>query len=232
MQQIESFATKIIRQKARQLIGKYGFSRSDREDLEQDLWLDLIRRWEKHGENVKDPKAFVVTIVDRQIATLIEQRQSKKHSDEDLRSLHTLVPDEDGRLVPFSEVLPSAQAQARNQTDTLSDLASCDLRLDVAEVVRHLPSDLRKVCRLLQGQSQASAARTLKITRGAMRKAVRSIQGRFLSAGLDASPGNSEPMRPDFRSEELIEDQFFERQLKRATTTAGDCSSGERKESA
>ena len=216
MHQIQSFAHRIIRQKARQLVGKYGFSRSDREDLEQELWLDLIRRWKRAGDRINDPQAFVVTVVNRQVANLIEQRQTKKHSNEDLRSLDTLVPDEDGRLVPFAEVIPSEQSQARRQTSKLDEFEHCHLKLDMAEILDQLSPSLRELCLQLQKHSVADAAREMNVPRSSVRSAVRCIRDRFGRAGVDGPRKNLEPFRPDFRSEELIEDQLFQQHLERA----------------
>ena len=40
---IDDYAVRLIKHKARQLIGSAGFTESDRDDLEQDLMLDLLR---------------------------------------------------------------------------------------------------------------------------------------------------------------------------------------------
>ena len=39
---IDEYAVRIIKYKARQLVGRVGFTESDREDLEQEMILDLI----------------------------------------------------------------------------------------------------------------------------------------------------------------------------------------------
>jgi hypothetical protein len=36
---------RLIRSKARQMVGKAGLTDADRPDVEQELWLDLLRRW-------------------------------------------------------------------------------------------------------------------------------------------------------------------------------------------
>ena len=41
---IDAYAVEIIRYKARQLVGQAGFTVADRDDLEQELILDLLRR--------------------------------------------------------------------------------------------------------------------------------------------------------------------------------------------
>ena len=48
---IDPYAAGLIRFKARQLVGQAGFTASDRNDLEQDLILDLLRRLPKYDPN-------------------------------------------------------------------------------------------------------------------------------------------------------------------------------------
>ncbi|MFM2007984.1 MAG: hypothetical protein RLZZ09_3639, partial [Pseudomonadota bacterium] len=40
----DCYADKLIRHKARQLVGKAGFTEDDRPDIEQELALDLLQR--------------------------------------------------------------------------------------------------------------------------------------------------------------------------------------------
>lgn len=44
----DDYATWLIQQKADQLIGRYGFTKSDREDIEQELTLALLERWDQY----------------------------------------------------------------------------------------------------------------------------------------------------------------------------------------
>ena len=41
---IDTYAARLIRTKAHQLIGKAGFTENDRQDLQQDLMMDLLQR--------------------------------------------------------------------------------------------------------------------------------------------------------------------------------------------
>jgi len=49
-ERLEDYAVQLIRHKAWQLVGRAGFTKDDREDIEQDLKLDLLRRLSKFNE--------------------------------------------------------------------------------------------------------------------------------------------------------------------------------------
>ena len=57
---IDEYAVRIIKHKARQLVGRAGFTESDREDLEQEMMLDLLRRLPKF-----DPKRAGQFVTDK-----------------------------------------------------------------------------------------------------------------------------------------------------------------------
>ena len=44
---IDEYAVQIIKYKARQLVGRVGFTESDREDLEQEMLMGLLQRLPK-----------------------------------------------------------------------------------------------------------------------------------------------------------------------------------------
>ncbi len=48
---IDPYAIRLIKYKARTLVGKAGFTASDREDLEQELILDLLHRLPRYDRN-------------------------------------------------------------------------------------------------------------------------------------------------------------------------------------
>ena len=96
---------RLIRQKARQLVGKYGFTASDREDLEQDLWFHLLERLQAESNHIANREAFIVTLLDRQVTDLIRRRRAGKRNAERLRSLNTLVKDQDDRWVQWGECI-------------------------------------------------------------------------------------------------------------------------------
>ena len=62
---IDPYAVEIIRFKARQLVGQAGFTVADREDLEQELILDLLRRMPKYDSKRAKRNTFIARMVER-----------------------------------------------------------------------------------------------------------------------------------------------------------------------
>ncbi len=66
---VSGFAHRFIRFKVRQLIGRHGFTRSDRDDLEQELRLAVWQRRSQFDPRVADWGCWLSTVVERHIAT-------------------------------------------------------------------------------------------------------------------------------------------------------------------
>jgi len=62
-QGIDDYAVQLIKYKARQLVGRVGFTESDREDLEQEMVLDLLRRLPKFDPKRAGRNTFIARIV-------------------------------------------------------------------------------------------------------------------------------------------------------------------------
>lgn len=89
------FAAQAIGHKARQLAGRNGFSLSDRDDLEQELRLHLLRRLGSFDPQVAHWNVFVRTLLERHAATLVARAYySVNHA----------------RLIRFCDVLKSGTA--------------------------------------------------------------------------------------------------------------------------
>ena len=74
---IDEYAVQLIRYKARQLVGRVGFTESDRDDLEQELMLDLLRRLPKYNPDRAQRNTFIARVVEHKIATIIRIAESR-----------------------------------------------------------------------------------------------------------------------------------------------------------
>src|SRR5262245_22747028 len=89
---LDDFAMRLIRRAARKLIGKFGFTRSDRPDLEQNLALEVFRRLRKAGPNVDRPQAFATTVVKNSVINLLERHKAKQKRQVECESLDEMIP--------------------------------------------------------------------------------------------------------------------------------------------
>lgn len=66
--------SKIIRKKARELVRAQGFTEADRDDIEQEFRLDLLRRSKFYDPNKSSPATFANWVLTHRCSTLIEER--------------------------------------------------------------------------------------------------------------------------------------------------------------
>jgi len=71
------YAAKLIKFKAKQLVGNYEFTDADREDIEQELLLHLWRRWSHYNPD-RHPDAFAKVVVTNKVRSLIKHQQAAK----------------------------------------------------------------------------------------------------------------------------------------------------------
>ena len=182
---IDPYAAGLIRFKARQLVGQAGFTASDREDIEQELILDLLRRLPKYNPKRAQRNTFIARVVEHRVATLIEAQKAGIRDYRRCRcSLNDRFEDEDGRSVERAETFDQEDyllrtgAQSR-PTDELSALA-----IDVTAVLEGLPRELRNLCWRLQAETVTEISRGTGVPRGTIYESIKKLREIFEDAGL------------------------------------------------
>jgi len=166
---LNDYAKNVIRHKARQLIGKYGFTRDDYEDLMQEMTLDLLVRLSKFDRSKASLNTFVARIVDRRISTLIRHRtQDMRDYRREACSLDDPIQDEDGASITRGEMLSQDECDLRAGKHTRPESERIDMRLDVSFVIAELPPELRPLAERLLDQSITEAARELGVPRSTL----------------------------------------------------------------
>lgn len=182
----DQFTTGFIRSKVRQLVGRAGFTAADREDLFQQLALDLLQRRKKFNPQAGTWKAFVVVVCENCLATILEHRRAEMRSPErEAGSLNRRVRDSEGNYTELGETLPDTLPGRRTGYYRRSAAETVDLVEDVRSVTARLPQRLREICRRLQaGETKLAIARRLGIPQGAFYVLLRQIATHFERAGL------------------------------------------------
>jgi RNA polymerase sigma-70 factor, ECF subfamily len=166
---LNDYAQKIIRYKAKQLAGKYGFTRDDHEDLCQEMTLDLLVRLPKFNPGKASLNTFIARVVDRKVANLIRfQRQAKRDYRREAPSLNGLIEDGEGHIIPRGETISQDEHDRRTGKYTRAASEREDLRLDAWAAISALPWDLQRLAKLLMTHSIAEAARELGMPRGTL----------------------------------------------------------------
>ena len=175
----DDFALRLIRRKARRLAQCAGFTSADREDLEQELLVKVWEAADKFDPQLSHPHAFIATVVERAAATLARGQKALK------RGNHVSHCALGTPAFCQSERELVAETVEMGLTSTFSHEADLDLTSDLAEVMSHLPEELREVAERLGGASKRAVARTLGISRRVLQQRIDGLREHFVAAGLD-----------------------------------------------
>jgi RNA polymerase sigma-70 factor (ECF subfamily) len=173
-----------IRAKAGQIIGKAGFTPQDRADLEQELALRFLRRWQRYDPTKGCPGAFLKRVGDRIVANLLRDQCARKRDRRGKQSLNVLVQTQDGSLAEWAQTISQEDQDRRLREDSCRDEEAHQLLLDLEDVLAALPPLRRELAELLKRMSLSAAARELGRSVEKAKISVALILRRFEEAGL------------------------------------------------
>jgi len=182
---IDEYAVRIIKFKARQLVGLVGLTESDREDLEQEMILDLLQRLPKYNPDRAQRNTFIARVVEHKIASIIEARKAGLRNYRLCNcSLNECIEDEEGFSVERMETID--QEDYLRMTGGLSHPFSelRDLSVDVRQAIKKLPPELRELCRRLNVNTITELSRDTGIPRGTIYESIKKLRSILEDAGL------------------------------------------------
>ena len=148
----------LIRRKAAKLTRCHKVPHADREDVEQDLLLEVLRRLPKFDPARSDRDGHLRAVVEHAVSNLVRSGRAAKRGR--------------GRTARLDAILTGESELGR--TDEV--LARADLVMDVQELLKRLPDELRRVAELIQSQSATETARALGVSRGTVYARLREIR--------------------------------------------------------
>ncbi len=162
--ELTEYAIETINHKARQLVGKAGYTRNDVEDIKQDLIADLLERLPKFDPAKATYNTFVARVIERKISNLLRDRRAE-------------VRDHRREVCSLNEEIDTGEDEFKQRVTTISQddqelrlgryrqraEERNDLKLDIQQVLAGLPVDLRRAAELLQAHSVAQAAREMGV---------------------------------------------------------------------
>lgn len=176
------YAKTTIRCKARQLVGKAGFTSSDIEDIEQTLRTHLLQRLPSYDPAKAAPNTFVARMVDRKVKNMIRDRNNPKRDyHRESCSIHEVISDSSGESTYLYETMDEAVIAGRDR----SPEESLDMSEDVLFVISTLPEDLRRIAEAVLAGTVRDAAKNLGISRTTLYKALRKMRPYFKHGDLD-----------------------------------------------
>ena len=174
----------IVKRKVRQIIGRAGYTRQDKEDLEQELLTRLLQGLRSFDPDVAHRKSFVTAIVERAVATILRDAEAQKRDHRRISSLQRLVNLTDEGPTELAETIGDREYNGRRCRDPRSDEDLAQLVTDLAEVIDSMPDELCDLAKRMKTQSISAIAREIGVPRTTLNDAVRRLRQRFEQAGL------------------------------------------------
>lgn len=175
----------LIRRTARQLARRPGFADAGREDLEQELALELLQRRSAHEPAKGTLAAFAAGVLRQRVADLLQERGAEKRGGGSRTlSLNDEVRGEDGERADRADALDAADGERRLGAHSLSELERCACRMDVEAALARLPEHLRRLCEVLRNVPVAEAARHMGVTRYRLGRDLRHVRALLVTFGV------------------------------------------------
>jgi RNA polymerase sigma factor (sigma-70 family) len=178
-------AARIIRRKARSLVGMYGFRPSDAEDLEQTLTLEVLRRAPGFDPRKGSEGQFLSTVVARAIASLVERHNAAKRGfGFAIVSLDAGIEYTSGDNASSHDVIDKESYLQTTRSGETPEVQCRDLLIDFERACRSLPEDLWQLACQLSEQTPSEIARSTGIPRTTINDRIKKLRARLRKSGL------------------------------------------------
>lgn len=164
--EFEDYARTFIKLRAVKLKEILGLSRSDIDDLRQDLTIHLIERMPLYDPEKSTPKGFIVMVLNNRIRTIIRlHRESMEALNLATLSLDEEFSDDDNQPIQRFETIDEEESLLSAGLIRRRMLDHVEMKADVARFLEKLPKRLLDLCLLLQEKPIAQAARETGLSR-------------------------------------------------------------------
>ncbi len=180
------YAQTSIRVKARQLCRRDDFNRSEREDVEQDLWLHVIAKAENFDPERSSLNTYIDRLVNTAAAILVRGRERDMRAEGfQAQSLDAIPRGKDHRKKSLRSSLSPDDGARRTFSVPKSDLAELEDREALEFALASMPPHLRDLCvRVIGGETPTALARELGVSRRQFRKMLDEARRYFEQAGF------------------------------------------------
>lgn len=185
---LTDYARSLVRFKTKQLMDRWEFQDAQPEDLQQDLWLALLRAAPQFDPAKASLDTFLDRVVNTSVAMMLRARKRFKYG-------HAVMTQSlDRERAPHSDLQESLSAViapddlARRTGAVCRDDASLRERAEAIDhALTRMPSAMRQVCEGLMSGSVASVARRMGVSRQKIRRLASAAQPYLEQAGLEFS---------------------------------------------
>ena len=180
---LTDYAKNLIAFKARQLSLRRDFCRSDREEIQQELWLAVVSQADRFDSTRASLNTFLDRVVNTGVAMILRDRERQiRASGLQATSLDAISRDDDCKLADKITEDDLTRRLCRERRDELADR---ELAEAVSAALPMMPPEISDVCRSVRGGSVSSAAAELNTSRRQIRNSLAAARPFVERAGLD-----------------------------------------------
>ena len=178
------YTRKLIQIKAKRLVQQSGFTSADREDVEQELRLHLLRKAHHYESSRGSPNTYVARVVKSGIVTLLrERRRQKRRPMLPQRSLAEPVMATE--TTSLADVLTQSDADRRLGNATTSESQTFIDQDAVAVALQAVDPQVRQLFERLESGTVAVVAKHLGLSRHQRRRLLAASKPAFVLAGFE-----------------------------------------------
>ena len=179
------FAATFIRIKARQLCRRSDFSRSDFDDLQQEMRLYLLEKAHLFDPERGNIESFITKILKTWVGMRLRyQDRQKRRDSHKTASLERTTVECDGVITTLGSALLEDDGQRLTETDSPSPLERMEQRDALMTVIEKLDPDDRQVWMHVAEHGARSAVRSLGVSRRHIEKVMDRVRQHCEDAGL------------------------------------------------
>lgn len=186
------FAAKLIENRVRSLAGLTGRWGLWPDDLRQELWAELSRKWPKYSPRRGSEHAFIRSVINSKIAKLLEHAEAQCR---DYRltacSLDESASDADGEASTIGQLINLEDLLPLIGLGGASDLPIDDLKLDLEQAMLELEAEEIALCHDLLELTILEISQLRGMPRGSIYDALRRIREKVAPILADYLPGAS-----------------------------------------
>jgi RNA polymerase sigma-70 factor (ECF subfamily) len=163
---LTKFVFKLVKRKARQIVGKTGYTLDDVDDIQQELVLDLLEQLPHYDPDLASYNTFVVRVVDRKVCKMLRHRRMEKRDyRRETGSVYDQMYTGGDQAMQRIEAITEKEHDRRLGISRMPQEERSHLEIDVRMLLEDLPPDLRRAAELLKTMSVNQAADEIGIPR-------------------------------------------------------------------
>lgn len=179
------FTIDFIRIKARQLCRRSDVSRSDHDEMQQEMRLYLWKKAHLFDPSRGNIEAFVTTAINSWVGMQLRRLERlKRRGEAGALSLERTSIENEGDVTSLGSVLTDADRDRRTGATSPDPIASHDLQDALDHALHHLTSRERSLLAYVADHGVSAAARKQNVSRRQIYNALARMRSRFEDAGL------------------------------------------------